>query len=409
MAPILLAFGAAVVFEAEHANAIVPPFRLLKAEGALNGACIEMPQAAGSGAKALYRFPAEAGGEYAVWGRAYWPDGCANSFQVSVDSSGPILFGNDGRYRAWHWVKGPTFPLERGEHLLVFSSREDGAMLDALALAPTGSEPPFSGRRVPAGTGFPEFVVASAVPETYLVSPGGELRTTVWVRRNAGPRKCRVELEPGGAAADLAFAEGEVLKSVDLCAKFPDGLAIGSHNLTAAVEHRGCRHEFPVLVARPFEWLVSGPYPLAPNERHDFGPEFPPERDRGGGWGPVPPGSYAGDGFFDLRKVLGKDSWAAGYARTWLFSERRTRARLLLGADDTVVVWLNGKLALKRAGKHGHRQAHQNRWSADVELSEGLNEVLLKVVQEKGTWGFYFRVEGGGVRGAELEELVSGF
>ena len=90
-------------------------------------------------------------------------------------------------------------------------------------------------------------------------------------------------------------------------------------------------------------------------------------------------------------------------------SGRGTRARLCVGADDTVRVWLNGRVVLEGAGKRGHRQAHRGRWSVEVELAEGLNEVLLKVCQEEGEWGFYFTAEGERVRGVELEELVSGF
>lgn len=410
MGALFLALAGAIVFEAEHANAFVPPFRLVESDGASNGALVEVPQAAGSGGKAFYRFSVGAGGEYVVWGRVFWPDGCANSFTVSMDSSKGVLFGNDDSFRAWHWVRGPSFRLDAGEHLLTFRSREDGAMLDAVAVAPEGSSPPFSTPRVPPGTGFPEFVVASVVPETLLARPGREVRTRVWVRRNSRRRSCRVQLEPGGARARLDFAGDEVLKAVDLTARFPDDLAIGSHGLLASVEHEGCRHEFAVRVARPFEWLVSGPYPL-PRESGDFGPAFGPERDRGGGWRPAPPESYADDGFFDLKKATGGDVWAVGYARTWISGGRGTRARLYVGADDAVKVWLNGRVVLRGAGKHGHRQAHKGRWSTEVELSEGLNEVLLKVAQEEGEWGFYFRVEGEGegVRGVELEELVSGF
>ena len=404
-----LSLGAAVVFEAEHANALVPPFRVVQSEGASNGICVEVPQGAGSGAKAFYRFSTEARGEYVVWGRAYWPDGCANSFKVSVDSSEAVLLGNDDNLRVWHWVKGPSFALDDGEHLLVFRSREDGAMLDVVALASLDSEPPFSTCRVPPGAGFPEFVVVSAVPETHVVSAGRELRTKVWVRRNSRPGRCRVGLEPGGAKNVLEFAEKEVLKPVELRARFPKELNIGSHRLIASAEHRGCRHEFPVLVARPFEWLVSGPYPFPQGSQDDFGPPFPPERDRGGGWKLASVENYARDGFFDLKKALERDLWAVGYARTWLFSRRGARARLLVGADDALKAWFNGKLVLERAGKRGHRQPHKDRWSTDVKLSEGLNEVLLKVRQEEGAWGFYFRVEGAGVRGAELDELVSGF
>ena len=54
-------------------------------------------------------------GTYKLWVRAWWEDGCGNSIAASVGQSAPALVGNDGTYRVWHWVSGPTFNLQSGK------------------------------------------------------------------------------------------------------------------------------------------------------------------------------------------------------------------------------------------------------------------------------------------------------
>lgn len=49
--------------------------------------------------------------------------------------------------------------------------------------------------------------------------------------------------------------------------------------------------------------------------------------------------------------------------------------------------WLNGKLIVLDSGSHG---AIPGQIEAPVDLKEGWNEVLLKIPQGMGGWGFYF-------------------
>ena len=46
----------------------------------------------------------------------------------------PAIFGKDGTYQVWHWVKGKTYNLTAGWHYIRFQNRQDGARLDEFLL-----------------------------------------------------------------------------------------------------------------------------------------------------------------------------------------------------------------------------------------------------------------------------------
>ncbi len=86
-------------------------------------------------------------GDYRIWARVRWEDGCGNSFFVTVDEDNKMyILGEDGTYKEWHWVKlGVTVPLETGSHEIVFGNAEDGVHLDKVLVTndlnycPTGT------------------------------------------------------------------------------------------------------------------------------------------------------------------------------------------------------------------------------------------------------------------------------
>ncbi len=80
-------------------------------------------------------FAVDKPGKYRLWLRAWWRDGCGNSFAAAMDGGKPMLVGNDGTYRVWHWVEGPVLDLKNGRHELGIMPRESGARLDQVLLA----------------------------------------------------------------------------------------------------------------------------------------------------------------------------------------------------------------------------------------------------------------------------------
>ncbi|MBS3762344.1 MAG: hypothetical protein KGZ25_03460 [Planctomycetes bacterium] len=82
---------------------------------------------------AEYSFELDSNLEMNVWVRAKWNDGCGNSITLRVDDR-DFVVGNDGTYRSWHWVPGPTLTLGSGSHALRLIAREDGLGVDEILL-----------------------------------------------------------------------------------------------------------------------------------------------------------------------------------------------------------------------------------------------------------------------------------
>ncbi len=114
--------------------------------GASAAAYLEIPEGSGNPPKleagfAAFSVTVPAPGAYTLWARVYWEGECSNSFQVQLDETAPFLFGEDGTYKTWHWVKypvarlGPQLQLTQGLHRLTFRNREDGVRLDQVVLS----------------------------------------------------------------------------------------------------------------------------------------------------------------------------------------------------------------------------------------------------------------------------------
>ena len=101
----------------------------------------------------------------------------------------------------------------------------------------------------------------------------------------------------------------------------------------------------------------------------------------------------------DLLQALGGEQRVA-YARTWLFAPNQQKARLEIGSDDGVKVWLDGRLV---HANNVARSLQPNSDNVEVTLNQGWNPLLLKVTQNNAGWGFCLRVtEPGGAPVAGL-------
>jgi hypothetical protein len=134
-------------------------------------------------------------------------------------------------------------------------------------------------------------------------------------------------------------------------------------------------------------WLIAGPYFEKGKKSSDlFDMAFPPEIDDAPAveWRPLPINNNDNPWIFDLHKAIGDQSRCV-YVKTSAWSDQEQPARLEIGSDDCVKVWLNGELV------HSNR-AYRVVTPADdrvnVTLNEGWNTLLMKIVQGGGGWGF---------------------
>ena len=139
--------------EAESAIAVEEPCFKVAADavpagsefvrGASGGSYLEIPEGRGnppkieSGqAKIEVEIPKD--GAYVFWARVWWEGECGNSLRVKVDDAAPFLFGEDGTFKSWHWVKFPVartakpIQLKKGPHAVVLLNNEDGVRVDQI-------------------------------------------------------------------------------------------------------------------------------------------------------------------------------------------------------------------------------------------------------------------------------------
>ena len=119
---------------------------------------------------AAFTFSVPAAGDYVVWTRVLGPTSSNDSFFVSIDGHGEDVYDVfdaldlPEKWNLWHWRpvnsrdnrlrhidRDPrVFPLEKGEHALVFRARESGTRLDRLIITNDRAfvpPPPAGGRR----------------------------------------------------------------------------------------------------------------------------------------------------------------------------------------------------------------------------------------------------------------------
>lgn len=143
-------------------------------------------------------------------------------------------------------------------------------------------------------------------------------------------------------------------------------------------------------------WRVCGPFadPGLQGAQAVFPPETDPDPARANAAGDREPAWEAGPlpnahGFFDLQSVWGDLDRQAAYAQTFLFSPEGLDAVFWIGSDDGVVLWLNGERIHEI---EGFRAAVADEDRVPVRLRKGWNRVLLKIIENEGGWGWFFRV-----------------
>jgi hypothetical protein len=133
-------------------------------------------------------------------------------------------------------------------------------------------------------------------------------------------------------------------------------------------------------------WSVAGPYFENGQEWSDvLDATFPPEQaDASVPWRPLKNSSIHQPWVFDLTP-LDSGSNRCVYVRSAVWCAQGQDARLEVGSDDAVKVWLNGQLVHEFRAVRAHEPLQDH---VAVKLQAGWNTLLLKVVQASGGWGF---------------------
>ncbi|MDI6783032.1 MAG: DUF2961 domain-containing protein [bacterium] len=95
------------------------------------------------------------------------------------------------------------------------------------------------------------------------------------------------------------------------------------------------------------------------------------------------------NGVLDFIPLWSEKEMTVAYALTYVYSSVARDARLLIGSDDGVKVWVNGKVVHQIICE---RSALPDMDSVPVQLKAGWNKILLKVENNLGGWGVILRV-----------------
>jgi hypothetical protein len=152
------------------------------------------------------------------------------------------------------------------------------------------------------------------------------------------------------------------------------------------------------------QWAGSGPYQVKGMEdRALFKEVFPPEQPdaKNVQWTKVTKGIGSWD--IDLGEAITNADNCVAYMRTRVWSPVAKEARLELGSDDGNKVWLNGQI-IQAIDTNRGLTARQD--IVKIKLKEGWNDLLIKIINASGGWGFGCRIrqsDGGELEGLKFE------
>lgn len=91
----------------------------------------------------------------------------------------------------------------------------------------------------------------------------------------------------------------------------------------------------------------------------------------------------------DLDSIFGKKDFVYAYALAEIKANQPMRVMLTVGSDDGIKVWHNGKLVHENWTPRGIEKDND---LIPLELEKGSNQILLKVQDMRGGWGFTARL-----------------
>jgi len=241
--------------------------------------------------------------------------------------------------------------------------------------------------------GFPRPTVAfppggrpGELLKTTLIGPDGQRQVEIQLPSQPDPRhRHHVETEAGTSPTPIFLCVD------DLPAQLEPGLQV-----PPAV---------PVKRATIGPWYFLGPFAnwrnkqgkaaghdkVYPPEEQTNLPRLPLKTDFKGRDGVIRwkrLGGVRDDRVFDLRRVASKPNGSAVFLHREIQSPSKRRTLFLFAGDDTLKVWLNGK----QVHKSKSRRATANAQRLFLTLDKGRNQLLLKLTNESGGFGFQARI-----------------
>jgi len=154
-------------------------------------------------------------------------------------------------------------------------------------------------------------------------------------------------------------------------------------------------------------WLLLGPFTFAED---DFGgahqqaaakSEFMPDEEDLNGTQKAPEGTAWAEkqfedpnrtGCVEFNQIYPDTEHAAAYAVAWLCAPEKTcDAKLLIGSDDYITVWINGEKVHTYDTERRASAADQDTVEG-ITLKKGHNRIVVKCVDVVLGWQFFFRL-----------------
>jgi hypothetical protein len=143
------------------------------------------------------------------------------------------------------------------------------------------------------------------------------------------------------------------------------------------------------------EWNLLGPFEapdmsylqavFPPEQELDLSKTYPGKGDRRIGWSPT---TAPESGWVRLEDLITPKEQVVAYGLAYVHAEEARETQLLIGSDDGVRIWLNGRLVHTNPA---YRGAYPDQDRIRVSLSRGWNSLLIKVLPGAGGWGYYVR------------------
>lgn len=185
-----------------------------------------------------------------------------------------------------------------------------------------------------------------------------------------------------------------------------------------ALRRRGESVDLPRHFGLLQQWHLIGPFDNAAGK--GFAAEYPPERkielaaEHAGKRGPVRwlvHQTKGDDALIDFNERLGEEKAVVAYAFARFTAPGKGEAELRFSSSNAVKVWLNGRPVAAFEIYHAGSQFDQ--YVARVRLTEGVNELLVKVCQNEQTqswargWKLQLRVCDSAGAGIASQEPVA--
>jgi putative membrane-bound dehydrogenase-like protein len=229
-----------------------------------------------------------------------------------------------------------------------------------------------------------------AIPALLIASKDDETRYEATVALAAMPDRLALPV----------YLRGLADKSPDLRKVSAEALGKIRDQAVPVLEQLANRKELPPSIipelvkiyspSRPVTgWRILGPFkiddklPVSPEEPIDLSASFPGIDGKPMTWRRAR--RVADDGGVDLNRLLSSADDMAALAYAEVESETDHKAEMMVGSDDTLTVWLNGKQVYDFQDRRGFK-ADDKRF--EVALVKGKNRILVKCGNRGGPWMF---------------------